>query len=380
MKIGLILTNDWELYGDGSGDYFEIQHKPMLDMLDTIKSNGSKITIMAEVGQQFAHLENSGNNGEFIKITEAWQELLKKSISTGNDVQLHFHPQWIGAKYQNNRWELNMSRWVLPALLPEEIEEYLTIGKKYLEDILQPVNQNYECILFRAGALCIQPSEIPIEKMKKSGFIADSSVTQGEYSEKFYDFRDAPSNLIPWYSTKDIIKIGNRSEGILEMPIYTFHGMDSQALKKKIPELYYKLKFGVNISNESLNWQIERERIKQIRYPKENRFYKKYQKKDVKFYLNAILSKGSFHLDYDYLPPEVFVKILKNIIKENRNSAYRDSILPVIALGHIKDVPDSKNIERILRLINSEIKTEVVFWTMTDALDYWKDKAMEINS
>ena len=67
-------------------------------------------------------------------------------------------------------------------------------------------NNNYECVLFRAGALCIQPSEIPIEKMRKVGLIADSSVTQGEYSEKFYDFREAPSNIIPWYSTKDIVK------------------------------------------------------------------------------------------------------------------------------------------------------------------------------
>jgi len=52
MKLALILTNDWELFGDGSGDYFEIQHKPLEELLDTVEDHGAKLTVMAEVGQQ----------------------------------------------------------------------------------------------------------------------------------------------------------------------------------------------------------------------------------------------------------------------------------------------------------------------------------------
>ena len=44
MKIGLVLTNDWELFGDGSGDYYELQYKPLEDLLKILKEYEAKIT------------------------------------------------------------------------------------------------------------------------------------------------------------------------------------------------------------------------------------------------------------------------------------------------------------------------------------------------
>jgi hypothetical protein len=375
MKLGLVLTNDWELFGDGSGDYFELQHNPMNDLLDLITAQNAKITIMAEVGQQFAHQENINNYPEFEKICLGWEEIVQKAVKTGNDVQLHYHSQWQGAEYKNGEWHLNMDRWSLPSLSSEEIELNLTKGKEYLDELLKPINNKYSCDVFRAGALCIQPSEKPIEKLIKTGFKADSSVTQGEFSPGFYDFRNAYSNVIPWYTSKDITQLGDREEGILEIPIYTFSGLDSSAMKKYMPGIYYSIKFGKSVSAESLQWQDERESVKETRYPRSKRFYKKNQKKNFNFYMKAILSQSHFHLDYDFLPPEVFVKILKNIINENVKKFNNDLILPVVALGHIKDIPNTKNIEKILKLIKNELADQVIFWTMSDAVNYWQDKA-----
>ena len=375
MKLGLVLTNDWELFGDGSGDYFELQHNPMNDLLDLITAQNAKITIMAEVGQQFAHQENINIYPEFEKICLGWEEIVQKAIKTGNDVQLHYHSQWQGAEYKNGEWHLKMDRWALPSLSPDEIELNLSKGKKYLDDLLKPINNDYSCDVFRAGALCIQPSEKPIEILNKTGFKADSSVTQGEFSPGFYDFRNAYSNIIPWYTSKDITQPGDRGEGILEIPIYTFSGLDSSVMKKYMPAIYYLIKFGQSVSSESLQWQQDRERVKEVRYPRSKRFYKKNQKTNFNFYMKAILSQSHFHLDYDFLPPEVFVKILKDILKENSSKFNNDLILPVVALGHIKDIPNTKNIEMILKLIKSELADEVIFWTMSDAVNYWQDKA-----
>ena len=55
MKIGLVFINDWELFGDGSGDYFKIQHQPLLELLDTVELHGARLTVMAEVAQQWAY-------------------------------------------------------------------------------------------------------------------------------------------------------------------------------------------------------------------------------------------------------------------------------------------------------------------------------------
>jgi hypothetical protein len=44
MRLGLVLTNDWELYGDGSGDYFEVQERPLRSLLRAAEDYGAKIT------------------------------------------------------------------------------------------------------------------------------------------------------------------------------------------------------------------------------------------------------------------------------------------------------------------------------------------------
>ena len=39
VKLGLIISNDWELFGDGSGDYFKIQVKDQKPMDTQLRVN-----------------------------------------------------------------------------------------------------------------------------------------------------------------------------------------------------------------------------------------------------------------------------------------------------------------------------------------------------
>ena len=52
MRFRIILTNDWELFGNGRGDYFEIQHNPLKELMEVISVYDAKLTIFAEVAQQ----------------------------------------------------------------------------------------------------------------------------------------------------------------------------------------------------------------------------------------------------------------------------------------------------------------------------------------
>jgi hypothetical protein len=378
MPIALILTNDWELFGDGSGDYFDVQHRPMLDMLDVANSFGVRLTIMAEVLQQFYIQKFSDVIANGSKISSAWESLLKDAVKDGHDVQLHLHPQWIGAVYQNGKWLLDMSRCSIASLDSELISELISKSKCYLEGLLAEVKPDYKCIAFRAGGYMIEPSEKVIRALIENGIQCDSSVTKGYRSDVLYDFTDAHSNILPWFTSSTSVKyIGKNSLDLLEMPIYSEIGVDYLAIKKLMPKFYYKIKYRITIPESQLLWIRKRETIKNSRYPKENRYYKSISKKNFRWFLNAIATTNAVQLDYDYLPATVFVKILNNILSSQIVKDYEkcDIVLPVIASGHIKDIHNCDNIKYILDLINKQLSGRVYYWTLTAGINYWLELA-----
>ena len=95
MKIGLVLSNDWELFGNGSGDYFEIQHHPLQQLLDVVEGHGAPLTVLAEIGQQWAHQRLGQQESWAHDIACAWESILQDTIRRGSDVQLHLHPPMI---------------------------------------------------------------------------------------------------------------------------------------------------------------------------------------------------------------------------------------------------------------------------------------------
>lgn len=378
MKIGLILTNDWEIFGDGSGDYFEIQHNPLLNLIEIMNDFDAKITIMAEVCQQFGYLSISDKYDWARKISDSWEEILKKVIMSGSDVQLHIHPQWLEAKYENDKWLLNMEKWAISSLDDQTIENLIFKGKKYLETLLQSVKSDYKCLAFRAGSYCIQPSQVIIKKLLNAGIICDSSVTRGLKNDGFYDFSDAHSNIFPWICSENSIT-KNGSSGLMEIPIFSKELLYSKLLEKFTPLILYNTVFGVKVPSIELGWQKERETIKNKRYPREQRFYKSKQRKNFAFYLKALAEKTVIQLDYDYLPASVFVKILLDIYNQYIDKFSDDIIIPVVASGHIKDAHTNDNLKWIFDKIKKDLNEKVVYWTLSDAIKYWFPKLSDKN-
>jgi hypothetical protein len=152
MKLGLILSNDWELFGDGSGDYFEVQHRPLKALLQTVEDHGANLTVMAEVAQQWAHQRLAPHATWAREVVEAWEAILQETVKRRSDVQLHVHPQWLHARYEQQAWQVDFDQWAIAKLDPTSIETVIQRGQQYLERLLQPINPDYACIAFRAGA------------------------------------------------------------------------------------------------------------------------------------------------------------------------------------------------------------------------------------
>jgi hypothetical protein len=291
----------------------------------------------------------------------------------GNDVQLHFHPQWDSAKFENGEWSLS-DRWAIASYSQDEIGGFIKSGKEYLESLILPIKNDYSCIAFRAGAYYIEPSENVLEALKANGFACDTSITKGMESHGYFDFKNAESNIIPWHCRHDDIKRKSSSkDGILELPIYSFKGYSSELIKKFFPNLYYPLFHGEIIDSNSLNWFKIRDRIKNKRYPPEKRLYKKNIKKGFAWYAKAILSNKYTQLDYDYLPATIFVDRLGKILKDNNLRDMDMPFIPIIASGHVKDMHNTDNIRGILELIKKNMASEIEYWTITDAVNYWKE-------
>jgi hypothetical protein len=146
-------------------------------------------------------------------------------------------------------------------------------GKRYLDNLLGPVEPSYECIAFRAGAYCIEPSAVVIQNLLKVGIICDTSVTKGSYNPPFFDYRDAYSHFWPWFVSPDDVKYkSEKEEGLLEIPIYSYKAIDLPIIRKFISlRLFYLICFGALLSKQDQKWLTERNKNQLKRYPVQER-------------------------------------------------------------------------------------------------------------
>jgi len=381
LKLGLILSNDWELYGTGAGDFFEDQQKPLQSLQVAAMDQGAKITVMAELGQQWA-IRKLVSESWAQEISSAWEESLRKIIRDGFDVQFHLHPQWLDAEYKNQTWKLNYSKWAVSSLNEDEMLRIFIDGKNYLESLLKPVRNDYECIGFRAGAFCIEPSAIPIKNLKIAGFLCDSSVVKGFRHYGYYDYSNAYSNYMPWYTSVDDIKKNDLEEkGMLEMPVASINIKDSPLLRKlNKGHLIHSFNFGVKGDKKDYNWLIANQRFIMSKYPPtkqpklaKGKGFMSFKKK-LKQIGSKFLISNHIMLDYDNLPPIVFCEILKQIYEFESRTNNSDYVLPIMAIGHTKLMHNPDNFKRILELLNRELKDKLIYITLSDAVALLKNK------
>ncbi len=157
MRIHLVLSDDWELRGDGSGDMRLIQFATLERLLSIYESHGLRASINAEVLQQLAHLDAGTEHPELAELAAEWEATVKAAFGRGHDVQLHVHPQWSDAHHTEEGWTLNGS-WQLPEYSLQDTRSILGSAKDYLESLLQPLDPGYRCVTFRSGGWAFAPS------------------------------------------------------------------------------------------------------------------------------------------------------------------------------------------------------------------------------
>lgn len=356
--IHLIISLDYEIFGNGSGDVIRDIVDPTERILRICDRYSAKLTIMFEVAEYWAFKKYDG----VLKKKLGYSPYLKmeyqiiNAVQNGHDVQLHLHPQWIGAKLDKfGLWDLQFDHCSIGYLPLENnvsngvLSTFCALqeGKKTLESIIKTHNPEYKCIAFRAGGFCIQPESIVINSLKQNGFTIDSSVVKAMVSSEpvEIDYRNAKNNGEYWWlDLNDICKLGNKSSAIVEIPVYS-----------RI-ELYLK----------NFNFIKLRSTTKRILKEKNDQNYQRnqqirsYNNKPIDILRKLFLSHP-IKFDFCKLSYTKMIKYIKLAIKEQNSNT---EITPIVMIGHSKDFWNDKNFDMFLNhLTNQKL---VTFSTFSD--------------
>lgn len=349
--IHLAFVDDWELRGDGSGDVYEIQIRPMRELAHIFESCGIRGSFNAELMQQLAHRKNHDEHPELRAIADAWDEAVLDVYRRGHDVQLHVHPQWKDARRANGRWHLTAD-WSILNHGRDAALEMISECKAYLETLIRRVDPEYRCLTFRSGSWCIAPSDFMLELLAELGIIFDMSIVGGvRYLTKNIDldYTVCEETFLPYYPVmSDARKVSDKTAPIICVPTNHFYGSRRQVFR-------HHLKQGLDVVRRRIRPQAARaapaygQEWEQVSHA--STMTRIYEKGLVPYVMGKHLISDIAQLDGALLS-----EMLASIRRRARASGLAH--VPVILENHTKDITDFSAIERFVRHVSaaSDIK------------------------
>ena len=235
--IYLALTHDWELRGDGSGDIEELQFAPLRRLLAIYKKSGVRTTFLPDVMQQLRFRSLREKHENLRRDADRWDEHARAAYAAGHDIQLHLHSQWSDAHYDDGKWELK-GEWSLLKYDRDRAARMTAESKRYLEELLSPVDHTYRCVAFRASALALAPSPHLLSTLTALGIEIDVSMAAGFYIDNEtlqLDYRKCEETFLPYYPRMDDARlVSTKHESIVCVPLNHFYGSRREVTKQNL--------------------------------------------------------------------------------------------------------------------------------------------------
>lgn len=213
-----IFTFDVELFfGDRVGTAENNIFKPVYELIDLAKAGKFKATFFIDAGHVHFLEKYRAKYGPLDTEYRNYVKLIHEIEKQGHDIQLHIHPHWEDARWENE-WLLDMKRYGISSFSQYEYIELFKRYKNTLDNII-----GKKTYAFRAGGFCVQ-GKFPIGEVLKSNDIeVDSSVYFGGHESSathYFDFRDIPEQEF-WKFERDPTKIDDNG-AFYEIPISSF--------------------------------------------------------------------------------------------------------------------------------------------------------------
>jgi len=358
--IHLALTDDWELRGNGSGDMAQIQFSPMKKLLSLYDRYKVRATFNAEVMQQLTFRKLQDAFTELRPLADAWDDHVREAFKRGQDIQLHIHPQWSKAQYENGKWTLS-GEWSLTKYDPDTAYSMLTEGKQYLENLLRPLNPDYKCVSFRGGSLSIAPSEFLLDLLAKVGITLDTSIVGGLHFNTRnvqIDYTNCEESFLPFYPRmKDARKVSEKPEPITCVPIFHFYLSRHQALRQTLSKGWQKVNSKISSGKKRSKEDDDYTNQEWAEIGRSSTLARIYDKA-----IKPSLKGKHAVADISQLDSRSMREMLAAIRKMARATGLNE--VPVILTNHSKYMKDFSTLEQFLKDVSDS--KDIKFVTLTE--------------
>ncbi len=359
-RIHLALVDDWELWGDGSGDMAKIQFEPLLRLLEIYEANGLKASINAEVMQQLSHRQHAVRYVQLGRLADRWDDLVLETVRRGHDVQLHTHCQWSRSEFDGERWQLS-GDWNITNYPRAQAAEMVARSKEYLETLVRRVDPAYSVSTYRAGSWAIAPSDHMMDVLVANQVAVDISIVAGmriANAKVSVDYSTVEEGFLPFYPVPtDARQVSADKQPIICVPTFSF-----------VVSLPFYVALGAThvvtglLARAGLDWTHLTRKPSGV--PLDTRvaaygIWARERQSLAKRILAKLTAENRFYIaDLS----EMSGLLWRQMIQEIRRKAEKagQALIPVVLENHTKDLGDIRNIRFFAEYLARQSDIEVV--------------------
>ena len=217
-KYHLILSLDYELFGDGSGCIDKCLIEPTDRCRSIVESHNACLSLFVEALEFSCFKHQPPCN--LLDSYHLIEQQLASLSSSNHRLEMHLHPQWLEAQLEESKWTLALEKWRVGNLSDVDQQRSIATAYNYLNEL--------ECLdtpalrAFRAGGWTIQPSGNLFQRLGEFGVTIDSTAAPGMFNHAkgdWYDFRNCPNK--PFWNISDDVCTEDEQGHTVEVPITT---------------------------------------------------------------------------------------------------------------------------------------------------------------
>jgi len=336
-----VLTVDYEIFGNGSGDVRRRMVEPTEQMARICEKFGMPLTVFFEVEEFMAF----GSEREKLIDTLGYDpadDLRAQAVDLvkrGHDLQLHLHPEWVGAFFVDGQWSLRTDKRTVDSLFEtqEEISRYIRERKAVIDGLYEEAGSVRRVKAYRAGAFCAQPGRKLLKALTENGILIDSSLVKGMVRKDEHvqlDFTGAPEGRRHWRVTVDVAR--EDADGrVIEIPIYSRMGRRIQQLTLR----RLLAKFSGNVPKDK-----QREMVIQLGIGR-----------TPAALLRFLCQRFPIKLDFHNMSSGQMLRWIRQV-----PPALDGDLDVIVLIGHSKEHRDDADFERFLAAVAADPALEVV--------------------
>lgn len=238
----VILSFDYEIYFDGKNNY-----QALIENTNRILNISSEYSIRLVFFVDMAYLQRLSATGQKDAFNEICVQL-RTIKELGHELQYHYHPHWINAKYnaESNTWSFNPTEFSFSDMVDkygfQKAKEDFNSTYWFFKVIIQS-----ESNAFRAGGLSINNhQDLFIQTLTENAFKFDSSVMPGMKMRGKYLNIDHTSSISKSYwnfgKQKGFFSDSdNESDTLIEIPILTLDNKKIAFFDRIVTSIKYRI-------------------------------------------------------------------------------------------------------------------------------------------